>query len=314
VRGMGTTLCLLVSLSEDQHLAIANVGDSRLYRKDRQGLHRMTRDHSLVESLVRDGRLTVEEAAVHPQRNILTQALGIDRRLQLDVWEVAPQRGDRFVICSDGLHGELSDDAIDQILDVNLSPQDAANELVLAACEAGGRDNVTVVVVDVVDGDDEPESDTDRVVDSRLGETFQSSLAATAAPERSALVSATATPETVLSDGSSSLPPAVTWRVVVFALAVVVVLVGLLSAVVMVGRSGFSVVTDDNDTIVILQGPEDGFLWFEPTIEERSSLTVQDLLPADQANVRQGQEFGSLSEARLYLDYLSTRTIEGSSP
>jgi serine/threonine protein phosphatase PrpC len=323
VRGMGTTVCLLMALSTDgpDRLAVANVGDSRLYLRDRRGLQRLTRDHSLVEALVREGRISADEAAVHPQRNILTQALGIDRRVQLDVWELVPRNGDRFLICSDGLHGELTDATIDEILSTNPSPQAAADALVLAACEAGGRDNVTVVVVDVADSPDDTvlSDDTvlpddtvapdDPVVNARLGVVTRSVPRPMAAPPRPEPVASVDSGNDTSPDGSLRGPGVVTWRVAAFAVAVVLVLSGLLVAVAMIGRGGYSVVVDDTGTVVVLQGPPDGFLWFNPTIEVMSDIDITELLPADRQNVRSGPDFGSLDEARVYLEYLTTRLI-----
>ena len=167
LRGMGTTICVLADLGE-QHgvgrLGIANVGDSRLYRLTREGLHQHTEDHSLVESLVRDGRLSREEAQVHPQRNIVTRALGIDGRVLVDAWELAPVRGDRYLLCSDGLYGEVPEPEIHTALFEIESVQAAADHLVRRACEAGGRDNVTVAVVDVLEAGPVVEVPADRVV------------------------------------------------------------------------------------------------------------------------------------------------------
>ena len=154
-RGMGTTVVMLAAIERagSHRLGMANVGDSRLYRLTDSGLHQHTEDHSLVEALVRDGRLTRAEAAVHPQRNIVTRALGIDDKVLVDAWELIPVAGDRYVLCSDGLFGEIDDGEIHEVLQATSSPQDAADELVRRACEAGGRDNITVVVVDVVEAD-----------------------------------------------------------------------------------------------------------------------------------------------------------------
>lgn len=153
LRGMGTTLCALrvVPGPEGDELAWINVGDSRVYlfRDDR--LVQLSTDHSLVEDLLRDGQLTPDEAAVHPQRNIITRALGIDVDVDVDGSTVLPFTGDRFLLCSDGLFGEVSEDQIGSVLRRLADPDDAADELVRLANEGGGRDNITVVVVDVVD-------------------------------------------------------------------------------------------------------------------------------------------------------------------
>ena len=150
--GMGTTLCALALIvnGEQERLAVANVGDSRIYVHAGDELQQLTEDHSLVAQLVRDGTLTASQADRHPQRNVLTRALGIDPDVAVDAWEVLPFTGDRFVLCSDGLSNELTDDQIAAVLRRLADPQEAADELVRLANENGGRDNITVVVVDII--------------------------------------------------------------------------------------------------------------------------------------------------------------------
>jgi serine/threonine protein phosphatase PrpC len=154
--GMGTTVVALAVVVHDgvEVLAIANVGDSRCYRWSQGELDQLTTDHSLVADLVREGSLSPEEAAVHPQRNIVTRVLGVYEKVPVDVFAVDPHHGDRYVLCSDGLFNEVPESAIAAVMRRVLNPADAADELVRLAVEGGGRDNVTVVVVDVVDDDD----------------------------------------------------------------------------------------------------------------------------------------------------------------
>lgn len=153
--GMGTTITALVVLDPEHHLlGIANVGDSRTYRLRAGKLSRLTIDHSYVEELVRDGQITAEEARLHPRRNIVTRALGIDRTVEIDTWTITAATGDRYVLCSDGLVDEVPDHEIDDLLSGVADPQEAAEQLVATANRHGGRDNVTVVVVDVVQGAD----------------------------------------------------------------------------------------------------------------------------------------------------------------
>ena len=153
LKGMGTTVCLLghVLVDGQDRLSIANVGDSRIYVYANDELHQLTEDHSLVEQLLRDGRITPDEAERHPQRNVLTRALGIDATTEIDAWEILPFAGDRYVLCSDGLTNELTDDQIAAVLRRLSGAQDAASELVRLANANGGRDNITVVVVDAVE-------------------------------------------------------------------------------------------------------------------------------------------------------------------
>lgn len=158
-RGMGTTLCIaaVVQSHGRDMLALANVGDSRIYALTDGTLHQLSEDHSLVESLVREGRITPEEAATHPQRNVLTRALGVDRDVLVDVWLLDPRPGDRFLLCSDGLFNEVDHDRIEKVLEESGSPADAAETLAESADEAGGRDNITVVVADLIGAHGSPE-------------------------------------------------------------------------------------------------------------------------------------------------------------
>ena len=148
LRGMGTTLVAVVRTEDDQ-LALINVGDSRIYQYRSGTLKQLSEDHSLVESMVRRGQITAEAALTHPQRNVVLRALGVDADVDLDASTLRPVDGDRLVLCSDGLFNEVSGDQIAGILAGHPDPQAAAERLVEAANEGGGRDNITVIVVDV---------------------------------------------------------------------------------------------------------------------------------------------------------------------
>ena len=144
-------------LEADGHpacLAMVNVGDSRTYVLRDGVLHRVSVDHSYVQELVSTGHITEAEARHHPRRNIITRALGIEPTVRVDTRVLPLLRGDRWVMCSDGLVDEVDDSDIARIAIEHTDPQTAADALVAAANEQGGRDNVTVVVVDVLDGDD----------------------------------------------------------------------------------------------------------------------------------------------------------------
>ena len=142
-----------------QRFALINVGDSRTYLLRHDRLRRVTMDHNYVQELVNTGLITDDEARTHPRRNIITRALGIDPTVRVDAWTLPIVRGDRFVLCSDGLSDEIHDSQIHQIVSTITDPQLAADELVAAANRSGGRDNISVVVVDVLEGDDPPAPD-----------------------------------------------------------------------------------------------------------------------------------------------------------
>lgn len=172
--GMGTTLTALAVVpatdSTPTQLALANVGDSRTYVLAQGRLRRATIDHSYVQELLATGHITEEEARHHPRRNIVTRALGIEPSVRVDSWLLPLVRGERYILCSDGLVDEVDDDAIAAIARQHDDPQTAADQLVAAALANGGRDNVTVVVVDVLDGA-EPEPLADDLADGTAADT-----------------------------------------------------------------------------------------------------------------------------------------------
>ena len=152
-RGMGTTVTGLtvVDAGDHEEWLVFNVGDSRVYRMTGDRLEQVTRDHSEVRELVEAGLLDPAEVPYHPLRNVITRSLGSDPAPEPDLWVLQPTAGERFVVCSDGLTGELDDDEIADVLRSEPDPQAAAEALATAAVRAGGRDNVSVVVVAVED-------------------------------------------------------------------------------------------------------------------------------------------------------------------
>ena len=162
--GMGTTVAgiAVVSAGGSQHWAVFNLGDSRVYRLIDGELSQVTVDHSEVWELVERGLITPEEAQRHPARNIVTRSLGRDPMGRVDTWVFPPYPGEVFVICSDGLSNELSQERIEAILLEHPDADAAADALVTAAVEAGGRDNVTAIVVGLLgqESDDDVDEDT----------------------------------------------------------------------------------------------------------------------------------------------------------
>jgi protein phosphatase len=142
--GMGTTLT--AAYVDDTSVAIAHVGDSRAYLFRDGTLERLTQDHSLVEELVRQGKLTPEQAAGHPQRSIITRALGPEASVEVDTWTYPVRAGDILLLCSDGLTTMISEERVAGILAEAGSLDGTAEALIDAANEAGGRDNITVVL------------------------------------------------------------------------------------------------------------------------------------------------------------------------
>ena len=145
--GMGTTMTACVV--RENKLAIAQAGDSRAYLLHAGKLQQITRDHSLVADMVEKGQITLEEARRHPNRSVITRALGNDPDMQPDLYEITASEGDRLLLCSDGLTSMVEDGDIQTILARVRDPQQCAEALVREAISNGGADNVTVIVVDV---------------------------------------------------------------------------------------------------------------------------------------------------------------------
>lgn len=150
--GMGTTVVAVrfSGTQDDPQAEVAHVGDSRAYLLRGGELRPITEDHSLVAELVRSGDLTRAQAAEHPQRNLITRALGADEEVKVDTTTLPVQEGDRFVLCSDGLSDMVQEDALAVLLEEYPgNPETTATRLVDAALDGGGVDNITVVVIDV---------------------------------------------------------------------------------------------------------------------------------------------------------------------
>ena len=157
--GMGTTMT--VALVEDGVVAIGHVGDSRAYLIRDQKVEQLTDDHSLVAELVRSGRLSPEEAEIHPQRSVITRALGTDPDVDVDSFSVEASAGDIFFICSDGLTSMVDDETILGIVEPRRDDLNAAaRELIAAANRSGGEDNITVVLFEMTDKAPEPPAET----------------------------------------------------------------------------------------------------------------------------------------------------------
>jgi protein phosphatase len=151
-RTPGTTVVVAMLVDDEGAPAwlLANLGDSRIYAMSGGTLHRVSTDHSVVQELVDSGRITAAEAVDHPERHVITRALGGPRLEPADYFLMPVTGVDRLLLCTDGITGLLDDDQIGAVLSDNPDPGEAADRLVAAALEAGGDDNATAVVVDVV--------------------------------------------------------------------------------------------------------------------------------------------------------------------
>lgn len=161
LKRMGTTLTAV--LDSGQGMYLAHIGDSRAYLYRNGQLTQLTDDHSVVQQLVEEGRLTPEEAEHHPHRNIITRALGVDDHVEPDTRPYQPRPGDRMLLCTDGLSGMVDDGALQRVLGRVRDPQEVADELVALANAEGGVDNITVVVIDMDGAPDSVGGDTGRL-------------------------------------------------------------------------------------------------------------------------------------------------------
>jgi protein phosphatase len=306
MRGMGTTLVALALVNDggEEQLAIVNVGDSRVYLLRQGEFEQLTTDHSLVQALIDDGQLSQAEADIHPQRHVLTRALGIDPDVPVDVLDVLPVKGDRFLLCSDGLTKEVDDKKVASVLRRVGQPGEAARELVKEARSQGGSDNITVVVVDVVDDDDQAVAASEALArDSGL-----------VIPHEELEKDATETDDRPggrtgrLRKPKESLRPrrrAVTVRVVAFVVLVLALLGGAVAAVGYYARGSYFVGVQ-RAQIVIFKGRPGGLLWFSPTVAERTSVPVSGVLPSRVSDLQSGKEESTLAAARLYVRNLQS--------
>ncbi|HEY2330825.1 MAG TPA: Stp1/IreP family PP2C-type Ser/Thr phosphatase [Acidimicrobiales bacterium] len=308
LRGMGTTVTAAAPVEIDgvTQLQVVNVGDSRAYLFRDGELHQLTEDHSLVAELEREGRITAAEARTHPRRNIVTRVLGNEFDVEVDSFPVDPFKGDRLVLCSDGLFNEIDDRDIIGVLAHERDPVAAAGALVDLANRAGGRDNITVVVVDVVDDGDKAATASARLAeDPLLARTGSSpALAPPPADEDRDGRGGTAAAAAV------ETPPApthrrFTWRVAIFLGAIVVVVLVALGGTWWVARSTYYVGLSGNN-VVVFRGRPGGVLFLDPTVEENTNLTLADVPPSQVDAVKAGKTAATLAQARAYVANLRT--------
>jgi PPM family protein phosphatase len=285
LRGMGTTLTA-ATLVTGGTVLVGHVGDSRAYLLHDGELRQVTVDHSLVEELVREGRLTADEAAVHPQRSIITRALGVDASVEVDVYPVELAPGDRLLLCSDGLTGMVQVETIAATLRREEDPARAAAALIDAANVAGGEDNITAVVVAVTD--DAPL----RAVSEPVAP-----IEATVAEEEPA-----PDPGERRRRGARGVG-----RVLLWALPIVVVLGVAVGAVGWYARRSYFVDLHQG-RVTVFKGVPGGLAGWDPTIERRTAIAADQLRPADLAAVKDREKFSSLDDANAFVARIRANT------
>ena len=320
LRGMGTTMTAAALVNEDGRdvIALVNVGDSRSYRFHDGLLSQITVDHSLAEEMVRSGEISETEAAVHPHRHILTRALGVSEDVVVDLWRIQPARGDRFLLCSDGLTNELEMPQISEVLATVPDPQVAADLLVRAARTHGGSDNITVVVVDVVLGED-GESDAPAV--AAVAADFTSPADSPDAPADEADHPGRAPEEDVeLLPGPESLKPGfrdrwrarrkarraargrrlITVRTVLFTVILAGILFAAFYAVRWYDTNAYYVQVNNNE-LMIYHGRVGGGVLYKPVEVERTGFTTADVPPYTIPQLVTGVQESSLKAAQKYV-------------
>ena len=277
-QGMGTTLTgvALIPYDGGHAVAWANIGDSRLYLVRGGHIQQVTDDHSVAEEWVRQGRITKAEAAVHPRRHQLTRVLGMDVFTDGDTGLLHVLAGDRLVLCSDGLSNEVSDADIARIVSGNPDLDVVCDQLVQQALNAGGRDNISLVVLQI------------ESVDVVIPDT----------PVRSPMpLTSSAAP--AIRRQSRSTPTFlryITWRSSAFAGAVLALGVGVFVVFGWFAQSGYYL-ADENGRVAVYQGHAGGFLWYQPKQVLITDFKMSELRPGDAEQITANLSEPSLSAA-----------------
>jgi hypothetical protein len=259
-------------------------------------LSRLSVDHSYVQELVNEGIITPEAARVHPRRNIVTRALGIDRSVMVDVFTHFVRTGDRIVLCSDGLVDEVADVEIARVLGQHTDPQEAAEALVMVANTNGGRDNTTVIVVDVLDDISEP---------------IASTAPDNTAPMQSPAVDAGVGGSGVVGAASvSGRGKKSRIGMVLFWSALVAILLSGITIVGVYARSGYFIGFDKDSRVAVYRGRVGGVLWFSPTIDTQTTLSGEDLPEDVLRDVALNRTFTSSTMASKYLALIRIAIID----
>ncbi|MEO6956459.1 MAG: PP2C family serine/threonine-protein phosphatase [Antricoccus sp.] len=307
--GMGTTLTAL--LFGSSRIALCHVGDSRAYQLRAGKLTQITHDDTFVQALIDEGRITEEEASVHPQRSVILRALnGADVDPDLSIREA--RVGDRYLLCSDGLTSFVSKDTVLDGLSID-DPDDAADRLIDLALRAGGPDNVTVIVADVVDDEDGETAPDSPVVDGAAGnnqgqrENTGSTPASRAALVTQAESVASASEDAESPDGRGKPAKRRPWSIT--ALVIAVALTGLffiarsyINAQYFVGTRGSDVVIYNGVSTAI--GPIDLY-----SVVETTKYKVADLNQATKQSLARGIDAASLHDARKIVSRLDDQLL-----
>lgn len=304
--GMGTTLTAAYIINDD--VTIAQVGDSRAYLLHEGKIKRITKDHSLVADLIEQGRLTEEEARFHPQRSVITRALGSDIHMQPDLYTLRVEDGDRLLLCSDGLSSMVGDDAIEATLVANSVPSDACEALVDEALRCGGMDNVTVIVIDPL-GDPHEEKEAvyteerivglpeDKLIDEEEQAPAQASSSAPVADEDQE-------PSTKKKRGAQHSKPKRRSKLapVIWTLAFILILAAAAFGFFAYAQNSYYIIEEDGIVSIYRGLPGEiagiSFSWLE---ESADDIDVASLTPSTRSHLANGIAVDSLEDAQDHI-------------
>ncbi|MFN2389175.1 MAG: Stp1/IreP family PP2C-type Ser/Thr phosphatase [Actinomycetota bacterium] len=304
--GMGTTCTLLVI--EDGNAHLAHVGDSRAYLLRGGTLEQMSEDHTLVARMVREGRIRSDEAQHHPQRNVITRALGVDEQVEVDVLSFELEAGDRIILCSDGLTSMVENDAIRDALASTDDPQEAAEALVDAANAAGGEDNITVVVVDVAPGDSFADLSRGAGDESERAVTVAQPRTATPVQAQARVPDAEHGRPTHADAGGDEPPARRSRRVLAWVLGIALVVGGGYAAARVTLANSWYVGANEEGVVTIYRGIPEEFAGLDLSEKvSASGVAVEDLPQFLQEDVEQGIKKDSLADAEATVADLEDR-------
>jgi protein phosphatase len=285
--GMGTTVIAIGLTVDDEGVTsptLCHVGDSRAYQLRDGALRLLTDDHSVAEEWVRMGRLTPEEAAVHPRRHQLTRGIGVEDTIAVDVMSVHALKGDRLLLCSDGLSNELDSDTLARLSSAPFTLEESVTKLIEAAKEAGGRDNISAVLLEFDDI-------------SVASKPIQRTISSTTPPvAKSAAV-------TVRRRKKRRL----TWRAPFVAAVLIGVVAGAYFIVHWYAYSTYYL-GNDSGVVAVYQGQPGGVLWFKPMVAHDTGYNVNTLLPVDQTQLNQTISEPTRAAAIDESNYLCSKT------
>jgi serine/threonine protein phosphatase PrpC len=315
--GMGTTVSAFARVGD--RIAIAHIGDSRIYRFRDGELDQITADHTFVQRLVESGRITQEEAAVHPRRNVLMRVLGdIDSSPEIDTTVLDTRPGDRWLICSDGLSSYVTDDKLETILANFGTTRDAANRLIKESLDHGAPDNVTVVLVDIGENDEYAGMPPQIVGSAALPLTYEAEIARRALRLPTLLLhplkatqhedshfepeSEEYLDELILEDKRRALRRRITWLVAI-TLAVAAIVVGLVLGYQWTQTHYY--VGANGDTVAIYKGVQQtvGPISLS-SVYQQTSITMEGLPPYTRSTVEETISADSLADARKIIERL----------